>query len=35
MVDIERLGAQNLAYIITTNCEDLKHLGGYFIGDII
>jgi ATP-binding cassette subfamily B (MDR/TAP) protein 1 len=35
MTDIDRLGAQNLAYIITTNCEDLKHLGGFFIGDII
>jgi ABC-type transport system involved in cytochrome bd biosynthesis fused ATPase/permease subunit len=35
MVDIERIGAQTLAYIITTNCEDLKHLGGHFIGDIL
>jgi ATP-binding cassette subfamily B (MDR/TAP) protein 1 len=35
MVEIERTGAQSLAYIINTNCEDLKHLGGHFIGDIL
>ncbi len=35
MVDIDGYGAQNLGYIITTNCEDLKHLGGHFLGDIV
>lgn len=28
------MGKQHLANIITTNCEDLKHLGGHNIGDM-
>lgn len=35
MVDIDKYGAQNLGHIITTNCEDIKHLGGHHLGDIV
>lgn len=35
MVDIDKYGAQNLGHIITTNCEDLKNLGGHHLGDIV
>lgn len=35
MADIDSYGAQNLGHIVTTNCEDLKHLGGHHLGDII
>lgn len=35
MLELEDYGPQQYAHIITTNCEDLKHLGGYHIGDII
>ena len=34
MIEIDNIGKQNLANIVTTNCEDLKHLGGHHIGDI-
>lgn len=35
MIDIDAYGAQNLGHIVTTNCEDLKHLGGHHLGDIV
>lgn len=34
MIEVDNFGKQNLANIVTTNCEDLKHLGGHHIGDI-
>lgn len=35
MVELDNYGPQQYAHIITTNCEDLKHLGGHHIGDIL
>ena len=35
MSEIDDYGAQGYAHIVTTNCEDLKQLGGHNIGDII
>lgn len=35
MAEIDDYGAQNYAHIITTNCEDLKYLGGHNIGDMV
>lgn len=35
MTEIDDYGAQGYAHIVTTNCEDLKHLGGHNIGDMI
>ena len=34
MVEIDEYGGQNYAHIITTNCDDLKNLGGYNLGDM-
>ena len=34
MVEIDEYGAQSYAHIITANCEDLKPLGGYNLGDM-
>lgn len=34
MVEIDEYGAQNYSHIITTNCDDLKSLGGHYLGDI-
>ena len=35
MVELDEYGPQQYAHIITTNCEDLKHLGGHHIGDML
>ena len=35
MVELDEYGPQQYAHIVTTNCEDLKHLGGHHIGDIL
>ena len=35
MKEIDQIGKQQLAFLINTNCEHLKHLGGHHLSDFI